>query len=87
MKLRQFVLKTVTTLALLGLPSCANQSACVKARYGPSSGSAGASQDAASSADLQRAVDAVYPALVRIHVVFEEGREGDRKSTRLNSSH
>jgi serine protease Do len=39
-----------------------------------------------SGADIQRAVDAVYPALVRIHVVFEEGQEGRMEKNRASGS-
>ena len=37
---------------------------------------AATSEDDASRDDIDRAVAAVYPALVRIHVVAEEGSEG-----------
>ncbi len=37
-------------------------------------------------ADIQRAVDAVYPALVRIHVVFEEGQRGRMEKKRASGS-
>lgn len=36
--------------------------------------------------DLQRAVDAVYPALVRIHVVGEQGEEGRMRKRRSSGS-
>ncbi|MCU0789343.1 MAG: S1C family serine protease, partial [Verrucomicrobia bacterium] len=39
-----------------------------------------------SQADIQRAVDAVYPALVRIHVVFEEGQRGRMEKKRASGS-
>src|SRR5205085_8710346 len=35
---------------------------------------------------IQRAVDAVYPALVRIHVVFEEGADGRMQKRRASGS-
>jgi len=38
------------------------------------------------NADIQRAVDAVYPALVRIHVVFEEGQRGRMEKKRASGS-
>jgi serine protease Do len=41
---------------------------------------------AAAPADIQPAVDAVYPALVRIHVVFEEGEEGRMRKRRASGS-
>ncbi|MCU0772468.1 MAG: PDZ domain-containing protein [Verrucomicrobia bacterium] len=40
----------------------------------------------ASDAAIQRAVDAVYPALVRIHVVFEEGQQGRMEKRRASGS-
>ena len=36
--------------------------------------------------DIQRAVDAVYPALVRIHVVFENGGDGRMQKARASGS-
>ena len=36
--------------------------------------------------DIQRAVDAVYPALVRIHVVFENGGDGRMQKNRASGS-
>ena len=90
MKFPQSVLKVTVTLTLLGVVSCAHQSSSVKVKAPEGSlagrGVAGAAEDAASSADLQRAVDAVYPALVRIHVVFEEGREGRMEKLRASGS-
>ena len=40
----------------------------------------------ASRAAIQHAVDAVYPALVRVHVVFEEGQEGRMQKRRASGS-
>ena len=45
-----------------------------------------ASGEDASRAAIQRAVDAVYPALVRIHVVYEEGQEGRMQKRRSSGS-
>jgi len=39
-----------------------------------------------SAAEIQPAVDAVYPALVRIHVVFEEGDDGRMRKHRASGS-
>jgi len=39
-----------------------------------------------TDAAIQRAVDAVYPALVRIHVVFEEGQRGRMEKNRASGS-
>jgi len=36
--------------------------------------------------DIQRAVDAVYPTLVRIHVVFEQGNDGRMQKRRASGS-
>jgi serine protease Do len=38
------------------------------------------------SAEIQKAVDAVYPALVRIHIVSEEGRDGRMIKQRSSGS-
>ena len=83
MKCPQSILKAGTVLALLGL-SCANPGSSARApkTVAPEGGKA---EDAAS-ADLHRAVDAVYPALVRIHVVFEEGRDGRMEKLRASGS-
>lgn len=40
----------------------------------------------ASDEAIQRAVDAVYPALVRIHVVYEAGRRGRMEKRRASGS-
>src|SRR5438093_9352799 len=42
--------------------------------------------DDATRAAIQRAVDAVYPALVRIHVVYEEGQSGRMQKNRASGS-
>ncbi|HEY2953482.1 MAG TPA: PDZ domain-containing protein [Verrucomicrobiae bacterium] len=42
--------------------------------------------DDATRAAIQRAVDAVYPALVRIHVVYEEGQGGRMQKNRASGS-
>jgi len=47
---------------------------------------ASASGDDATRAAIQRAVDAVYPALVRIHVVMEEGDNGRMQKRRGTGS-
>jgi serine protease Do len=44
------------------------------------------SADFLGDPDLQRAVDAVYPALVRIHVVGEQGEEGRMRKRRSSGS-
>jgi serine protease Do len=84
MKLPQSALRVATALVFLGVVSCAHQSSSVRSSS-PQHAAAGAGEDAAS-ADLQRAVDAVYPALVRIHVVFEEGRDGRMEKSRASGS-
>ena len=52
---------------------------------GPQSRSSQSSTDL-DSADIQRALDAVYPALVRIHVVSEDGGEGRMQKSRGSGS-
>ncbi len=44
------------------------------------------SSDGAAREAIERAVDAVYPALVRIHVVFEEGDSGKMQKRRSSGS-
>lgn len=58
-------------LALIGLTSCATREGKLAAR---------------TDVDIQRAVDAVYPALVRIHVVSEEGQGGRMEKNRYSGS-
>ena len=43
-------------------------------------------KSARTGGDIQRAVDAVYPALVRIHVVYEEGSGGRMEKNRASGS-
>ena len=43
-------------------------------------------QDVAVAADLERAVSRVYPALVRIHVVYENGEDGRMRKGRASGS-
>jgi serine protease Do len=52
----------------------------------PSSSLNHRNQVVVSDADIQRAVDAVYPALVRIHVVYEEGQRGRMEKRRSSGS-
>ncbi len=40
----------------------------------------------AADPEIQRAVDAVYPALVRIHVVYEQGNDGRMQKRRSSGS-
>ena len=47
---------------------------------------AGLAADDSTRAAIQRAVDAVYPALVRIHVVYEEGEGGRMQKRRASGS-
>ncbi len=61
--------------ALLSVTSCATRP--------PLGGGAGSGK---SAAEIQPAVDAVYPALVRIHVVFEEGEDGRMRKRRASGS-
>ena len=70
---------------LLGIVGAGCKSACTTA---PTSGRnappvrASAKLSSASQAEIQRAVDAVYPALVRIDVVMEEGEQGRMQKRR-----
>ena len=85
MRIPRCLLKATLLASLPGLVSCANQKSSVRSATAPSGMAAGANADLAS-AELQRAVDAVYPALVRIHVVFEEGRDGRMEKQRASGS-
>jgi serine protease Do len=75
-------------LSLPGLASPASDPS--RPRPTPTSGSAQREAprpgDDATRAAIQRAVDAVYPALVRIHVVFEEGEGGRMRKRRASGS-
>ena len=67
---------------LLASPVLLLPTGCATATAGKAP--AQATADDATRDAIQRAVDAVYPALVRIHVVFEEG-EGGRMQKRRSS--
>jgi len=70
-------------LVLSGLASCATSDSTVTGR---SSAPRPAAAAAKADVDIQRAVDAVYPALVRIHVVYEEGQGGRMEKNRASGS-
>ena len=65
---------------LVGVPT-ADARAAGKPASGASSG-----QPNLDQLEIQRAVDAVYPALVRIHVVSENGGEGRMQKSRASGS-
>jgi S1-C subfamily serine protease len=52
----------------------------------PAAAAAKATANVLADPDIQRAVQAVYPALVRIHVVMEEGDEGRLQKRRATGS-
>jgi len=65
---------TALALLLSTLVSLSTTDALAASRSGP------------SQVEIQRAVDAVYPALVRIHVVSENGGEGRMQKSRASGS-
>ena len=81
MILRQTILGATLLLAspVLLLPT-----GCATARAGKAPAQAAADDQTRDA--IQRAVDAVYPALVRIHVVFEEGEGGRMQKHRSSGS-
>ena len=85
MRIPRCLLKATLLASLPSLVSCANQKSPAFSATAPSGLAAGANADLAS-AEIQRAVEAVYPALVRIHVVFEEGRDGRMEKQRASGS-
>jgi serine protease Do len=70
MHLNSRLLNSALAAALLASTSCATRPAAGRN----------------SAAEIQPAVDAVYPALVRIHVVFEEGEDGRMRKGRASGS-
>lgn len=85
MKTPRYLLPMALAMSVPGLVSCANQAAGHRADSAtPVRASLGGSD--AERAAIQGAVDAVYPALVRIHVVFEEGRDGRMEKMRATGS-
>lgn len=89
MKLRRWILNAVLLL-LLPASGAALRAAGSPARDGSPGRSAQARIDAEAlalaRADIERAVNAVYPALVRIQVVVEEGEEGRMQKRRATGS-
>jgi len=78
-----FLRKTILGVTLLlATPAIMMPAGAAK---GPLAGNKIPSDDVAREV-IQRAVDAVYPALVRIHVVFEEGAEGRMQKRRASGS-
>jgi serine protease Do len=71
-------------LAIGGLASCTTTDADPTA--GKHATEPATSKAARTDVDIQRAVDAVYPALVRIHVVYEEGQGGRMEKNRASGS-
>src|SRR5262245_38419353 len=71
---------------LLATPAFLLPTGCA-ANFGAAVGSGAAATNADPDREaIQRAVDAVYPALVRIHVVFEEGDSGRMQKRRSSGS-
>jgi serine protease Do len=71
--------KSISLLLVAGLASGLFVTGCQTATTG-----SGALRSA--DPEIQRAVDAVYPALVRIHVVYEQGSEGRMQKRRSSGS-
>ena len=88
------LLMTITRSALKAAPLLALSVFTAAAAHIPaprlltkdSSTRAAPTGDDATRAAIQRAVDAVYPALVRIHVVYEEGSGGRMQKNRASGS-
>ena len=84
---------SVFSIALLSMlvgvagPGCksAHTTAPASGRNAPPA-RASAKADTATQAEIQRAVEAVYPALVRIHVVVEQGEQGRMQKRRATGS-
>ncbi len=89
MKLRRSILNAVGAVVLAAL-GATGRAAGAPASGGPSAGGVQARIEAEAQAlaraDIERAVNAVYPALVRIQVVVEEGEEGRMQKHRATGS-
>lgn len=89
MKFRRSLLNAVGSvlLAALGAPGrAANSPASSDPTAGGAQARIEAEAQALARADIERAVDAVYPALVRLQVVVEEGEEGRMQKRRVTGS-
>lgn len=75
MKFSSCLLHVALVLSLLAPVACSTRGTFHRASTGE-----------AAAADLQAAVDAVYPALVRIHVVTEMGDDGRMRKGRASGS-
>jgi len=71
---------------LFSLPALLVWGPCPPAVLAAAAVPAAQSADLLGDPDLQRAVEAVYPALVRIHVVGEQGDEGRMRKRRSSGS-
>ncbi len=89
MKLRRSILNAAGAVVLAAL-GATGRAAGAPASGGPSAGGVQARIEAEAQAlawaDIERAVNAVYPALVRIQVVVEEGEEGRMQKRRATGS-
>lgn len=87
MRIRRSILHATLLLSLPGLVACANSHrAPAPAPAGKTARGSAVGEDTATRTAIQRAVDAVYPALVRIHVVSEEGQDGRMRKLRATGS-
>jgi serine protease Do len=73
-------------VALFSLPALLAAGLCPPAVAAAATSTAVQSADLLTDPDIKRAVDAVYPALVRIHVVGEQGEEGRMRKRRSSGS-
>ena len=73
-------------VALFSLPALLALGPCPPAALAAAATPATQSADLLADPDIKRAVEAVYPALVRIHVVGEQGEEGRMRKRRSSGS-
>lgn len=85
MKPRRSLLGATSLLAVSGLLLTGCQTARTTSTAAPTTRSPAAAK-ALAGVDIQRALDAVYPALVRIHVVMEQGEDGRMRKQRASGS-
>ena len=71
---------------LLAIPALFALGPCPPATLHAAAATSTKSSDLMTDPDIKRAVDAVYPALVRIHVVSEQGEEGRMRKHRMSGS-
>ncbi len=86
MKINSTFFRLAAVLVISGLLGTGCQSGSSQRPDGSSKPSSARKKDDPVQREIQRAVEAVYPALVRIHVVYEQGSDGRMQKRRSSGS-